>query len=209
MRRVLAFTWIALRAVRKKLATGASPFNLDDVASPAWEERAQVAAALLALHFDSVETAPDRSLRIADFGAGTERLDPVLAATLRRPYTYAPFDLIPQSARVQQLDLSMTLPQGDFDVVFCLGLLEYIEALEVLFDRLALRYPMLVLSYVLYDAPVRLTRFERRCRGWLTHYERSDMEAEFARRGLAIEDVALTNGGCTAVWLLRNTTISA
>jgi hypothetical protein len=209
VRRVLTFTWIALRAVRKKLSPGASPFNLDDAGSQAWEERAQVAAALLAVHLDSVGVAPDRPLRIADFGAGTERLDPVLAATLRRPYTYAPFDLIPQSARVRKLDVSLTLPREDFDVVFCLGLLEYIEALDALFDRLALRYPMLVLSYVLYDAPIRLTRFERRCRGWLTHYERAEMEAEFARCGLAIEDFALTNDGHTAVWLLRSATISA
>jgi SAM-dependent methyltransferase len=209
MRRVLALTWIALRAVRKMLTPGASPFNLDDAASPAWEERARVAAALVALRLDSIGAAPDRPLRIADFGAGTERLDPVLAATLRRPYTYAPFDLIPQSARVQQLDVSLTLPEGDFDIVFCLGLLEYIEALEALINRLAQRYPILVLSYVLYDAPIRLTRFGRRCRGWLTHYTRAEMEAEFARRGLAIEDVAVTNDGCTAVWLLRNAAISA
>jgi hypothetical protein len=206
---VLTFTSIALGALRKMLVPGASPFNLDDIASPAWEERAQVAAALLASHLDSLGAALDRPLRIADFGAGTERLDPILAATLSQPYTYAPFDLIPQSARVGQLDVSRTLPEGDFDVVFCLGLLEYIEALEALFDRLALRYPTLVLSYVLYDAPLRLTRFERRWRGWLTHYERAEMEAEFARRGLAIEDVALTNGGSTAVWLLRNAAISA
>jgi len=204
VRRAFTFTSIALNAARKRFA-GALPFNLDDAASPAWEERAHVAAALLASHL-ALGGTPERALRIADFGAGTERLDPVLAANLRWPYTYAPFDLIPQSARVRPLDVNLTLPVDDFDVVFCLGLLEYIEALDALLERLALRYPMLVVSYVLYDAPNPLTRLERRWRGWLTHYKRAELEAEFARRGLAIEDVALTNGGSTAVWLLRNAT---
>jgi SAM-dependent methyltransferase len=207
MTRARPCEWIA-KAMRRVPRRRATPFNLDDAASPAWDERAQVAAALLAQNLDSLPP-PQCPLRIADFGAGTERLDAILAGAITRRYTYAPFDLIPQSDRVRRIDVTRSLPVEDFDVVFCLGLLEYVTPLERLLARLAARYPVLVVSYALFDAPDRLTRRERRRRGWLTHYQRDELEAELVRHGFAIADAAITNRGRTGVWLLRSAATAA
>jgi hypothetical protein len=55
------------------------------------------------------------------------------------------------------------LPPENFDVVFCIGLLEGVEPLESFLARLRDAYPSLVVSYTFFDVPRPLTSKERRC----------------------------------------------
>ena len=146
---------------RIKAPTTTLPFNLADADSPRWDERAETAVALLAEQVGEVRRDAGVALRIADFGAGTERLRDVLETHLEEPHTYSPFDLHPQSDTVAAMDVARELPDAAFDVVFCLGLLEYIEGLEPFLATLSQRYATLVLSYAVFDAPHPLTPQER------------------------------------------------
>ena len=96
----------------------------------------------------------------------------------RRGIAITSFDIRPQRSSVVELDLRAALPTQPFDVVFCLGLLEYIEPLGTFFARLASRYPALILSYTVFDAPEPLSRRERRRRGWLSNYTKAGLEQE-------------------------------
>jgi SAM-dependent methyltransferase len=199
--RARASSW-GRRLLRKVRRTSTLPFNLADSKSPRWDERAETAVALLAGHLGDLPQDATVALRIADFGAGTERLRGVLETHLEEPHTYSPFDLHPQSETVVVMDVTRELPDADFDVVFCLGLLEYVERLPPFLAALRARYATLVLSYALFDAPHPLTPQERRERGWLTDYTRAALEREFEGLALRIRDFALANQGRTAVWVL-------
>ena len=178
------------------------PFNLRDSASPRWDERAEAAAELLATNLGSISDDHDVGLRIADFGAGNQRLRRALADRLPEPHTYVAFDLHPQGEDVRRLDVVDRLPEEPFDVVFCLGLLEYVEPLEPFIARLRERYAAHVLSYTIFDAPHPLTSSQRRERGWLTDYTRSAFERMAEGSGFRICAFRVTNQGRTAVWLL-------
>ena len=180
----------------------AAPFNLDDATSPSWDERAEVATDLILANAAQLGWDQSAIVTVGDFGAGDERLNRVLQARLAQPYRYTGFDLHPQSESVVELDVTRGLPTGDFDIVFCLGLLEYVEPLEPFLARLRARYPVLVLSYALFDVPHPLTRGERRKRGWLTDYTKEDLERRFENLGFVLLDARLTNRQRTALWLL-------
>lgn len=190
------------RLLRRNGERSPLPFNLADSASPRWEERAETAVALLAANAENLRWDRSVGLRIADFGAGNERLQRVLASRLRQPHRYAAFDLHPQSERVVELDVTRELPNDDFDVVFCLGLLEYVEPLRPFLAKLGERYSALLISYTLFDAPHPLTRRERRKRGWLTDYTRAELQRELESLGFETRGFRLTNQERTGVWLV-------
>jgi SAM-dependent methyltransferase len=192
-----------VRRVRRWLRRGTdpAPFNLDLIASPRWDERAEAAVGLLAAHLRTLSSASG-ALRIADFGCGDERLRRVLEHRLPRPHEYQGYDLLPQRETVVELDLSRSLPEVGFDVVVCLGLLEYIDPLAPFLARLQQRYPAAVVSYALYDAPQPLRKRERRARGWRSDYSAAALEREFDDSGFLRRDFCLTNQGRTGVWLL-------
>ncbi len=180
----------------------AAPFNLDDAASPRWDERAEVAADLIVANAARLGWNDSVAFRVADFGAGDERLNRILRSRFAQPYRYTGFDVHPQSESVVKLDVTQQLPAEDFDIVFCLGLLEYVEPLEPFLAGLRARYPALVLSYALFDVPRPLTPRERRKRGWLTNYTKEDLERKFDTLGFVLRDARLTNRQRTALWLL-------
>jgi hypothetical protein len=182
----------------------ALPFNLDDAGSQRWEERAEAAVELLVENVDALRSDPSADLRIADFGAGDERLRRVLAARTRFQVSYSPFDLRPQTDSVVEIDLGRELPPGDFDLVACLGLLEYLQEVPVFLDRLAARYPAALLSYSIFDHPEPLTRRQRRSRGWLTHYTTAQFEHELEGAGFARVARRVVSQGRTGIWLVAS-----
>jgi SAM-dependent methyltransferase len=183
------------------------PFNLDLSESPSWDERAEVAVGLLAAHRRAL--LPERPLRIADLGCGDERLRRILSEQLSEPHEYQGYDLLPQRETVIQLDVTHSLPDNEFDVVFCLGLLEYIDPLVPFLARLRREYPAMILSYAVFDAPRPLRKRERRARGWRSHYTTSALEEAFDGVGLVCRDFRLTNRGRTGLWLLTRATPGA
>jgi hypothetical protein len=178
------------------------PYNLADAGSPRWEERAEAAVGLLVANLHAVRWDPSAGLRIADFGAGDERLRRVLASRLAQKHRYHSFDIQPQRSSVVELDLRATLPAEPFDLVFCLGLLEYIEPLETFLARLAMRCPVLILSYTVFDAPEPLGPRERRRRGWLSNYTKAGLEQELDGAGLTVLDVVMANQHRTCIWFM-------
>jgi SAM-dependent methyltransferase len=180
---------------------GSAPFNLDLSDSPSWDERAEAAATLLMAAERSVPV-DSNTLRIADFGCGDERLKRVLADRLSQPHRYQGYDLLPQGETVVEIDLRRSLPDEEFDVVFCLGLLEYIDPLAPFLARLHGRYPAVLVSYVVADPPKPLRKWQRRSRGWRNHYTTAALEREFDRVGFIRTDFRLTNQGRTGLWLL-------
>jgi SAM-dependent methyltransferase len=188
--------WFGRRSAR-------APFNLDLIGSPRWDERAEAAVAMLSAHAHRLFGFV-RPIRIADFGCGDERLRRVLADALGAPYRYTGYDVLPQRETVVEIDLRRELPRDDFDLVFCLGLLEYLDAPVQFLQRVKQRYPdaVAVVSYAIVDAPRPLRKRERRARGWLTDYTRAAFELEFEASGLVCSDTRLTNDGRTGLWLL-------
>jgi SAM-dependent methyltransferase len=193
-----------LREVRRWLGTrqGSTPFNLDLSDSPSWDERAEAAATLLTAAARPPFTGGSSTLRIADFGCGDERLKRVLADRLSQPHRYRGYDLLPQRETVVEIDLTRSLPDEEFDVVFCLGLLEYIDPLVPFLARLHGRYPAAIVSYAVADPPKPLRKRERRSRGWRNHYTVAALEREFDRVGFIRSNFCLTNQGRTGLWLL-------
>ena len=99
-----------------------------DQAALAWEDRAEEAVGLLTP--SAVAPSDGEHLKVADLGAGNQRLRSILERELDVPCDYCPYDIQPQATTVQRLDVERALPDGPFDVVFCLGLLEYLRDLE-------------------------------------------------------------------------------
>jgi SAM-dependent methyltransferase len=193
----------APRALRRfRRGESRLPYNLDDAGSPRWEERAEAAVALLAANFDAIAPAGSASLQIADLGAGDERLRRALAAGFGRDHMYTAFDIRPQRDTVVELDVREALPPHAFDVVCCLGLLEYVEPLDVFLRRLAERYPSAVLSYTVVDAPQPLNRRDRRKRGWLSDHTTADVERELTAAGFVVVDFVMSNERRTGIWLV-------
>jgi hypothetical protein len=188
--------------VREGLLRALDPrrrYNCRQQDSPIWEERAEQAVALLAT--SPVGTASGGRLQIGDFGAGNQRLLPILDRELDAPFDYHAYDLHPQVTEVRRIDLEREMPNRVFDAVFCLGLLEYLrdEALFVSRLRRTCRYA--VVSYVLSDAPASVPPHERRKRGWLNDYTRSGLEQLFRSKGFEFGDFITIQGGTTGLWL--------
>ena len=136
--------------------------NLD----PSWERRAQVVARLI----------PPAS-RVLDLGAGLE----ALARHLPPDCTYTPADLIPRSPRTVVVDLNAgEFPEGRFDVVAAVGVLEYIHDVRGLLWRIRSDTSMLVMSYC---ACVGDGVHERLQRGWINDFSLDELFALCVQAG--------------------------
>jgi len=174
-------------------------YNIQDQGAPSWEERAEQAVCLLTA--SSVAPSPGERLKVADVGAGNQRLRSILKRELAVPFDYRPYDIQPQAKDVQRLDVERAVPDGHFDVVFCLGLLEYLRDLDRFVNRLRTMCRYAVISYVVTDPPDSLDPPARRERGWLTDLSRSDVEGLFRRHGYTCVAFAPTNEARTGLWL--------
>jgi hypothetical protein len=140
-------------------------------------------------------------LQVADLGAGNRRLRSVLERVLTVPFDYHAYDIRPQSEDVQRLDVQQALPDRRFDVVFCLGLLEYLRDPGDFAARLRPICSLAVVSYVITDAPDSLDPPRRRKRGWRTDLTRVEVELLFGECGYTREALTLVNEGHTGLWL--------
>jgi hypothetical protein len=190
----------AIGGRRVEDATAWSRFHCDQQASSSWQGRAETAADLWREHHDGWLPAGRSHLRIADFGAGNERLRAVLNRKLRQPHVYVAYDLHPQKASTICLDLLEGVPRG-FDVVFCLGLLEYLPTDSDFIAGLRGAGQFVIVSYNFADCIHPLTVPEREKWGWLSHRTRAELEAVFSANGFVREDFVVTDAGKQGVWL--------
>jgi hypothetical protein len=143
-------------------------------------------------------------LDIADLGCGSERLRGVIEEHLDQRFTYQGYDLQPQVPGTIGMDLGCELPPREFDLVFALGLLEYLPDVGWFLAGLARTASFAVVSYVVADAPDDLSEDDRRRRGWINHYSREDVVTLFDRAGFAVLESLVIEEGRTGLWLLES-----
>jgi hypothetical protein len=186
-----------------RLARRRRDFNCAFQDSATWDERASEAVAVLRTYLESYHE-PAGTLVIGDFGAGNERLRAVLDGELRGAHEYHAFDVAPQLPTTTRIDLATETPNGHFDVVFCLGVLEYFREPAEVLSRIASVSRLVVFSYVVADGAEPLSRRQRRARGWLSDLTAAGMDGELARIGLRSRAVRLTNRDRTRLWLVES-----
>jgi hypothetical protein len=166
--------------------------------------RAVDAASLWVDHCASWQPDRDRPLRIADFGAGNERLRDVLAARLVQPFAYFPYDRHPQRRSTVRLDVLEETPSDTFDLVFCLGLLEYLPPGNTFLERLTTCCRFAIVSFVYVGSSFKGDRREREALHWRAHYDRRSFEEQFASLGFFNVAFRTTGGGQTGLWLWKS-----
>ena len=128
----------------------------------------------------------------------------MLESRLGDGFAYQGYDLQPQVPSAIRLDLRRELPEREFDVVFCLGLLEYLPDLEGFLAGVGRISPLAVVSYVIADSPDELSERERMDRGWVNHYSRAQFPALCKRAGHVVRDSLLIEEGRTVLCLLES-----
>src|SRR5438034_9726891 len=118
-----------------------------------WKYRAELAMRILA----DVKLGPGQ--RVADYGCGRQTLRTLLPPD----WTYTPFDYCERSNDTRIVDFNTTFPSGDFDAIFILGVLEYLNRPTELLAHALRHARFLVFSYNF------LGEHERRERqGWIS-----------------------------------------
>jgi hypothetical protein len=165
-----------------------------------WDDRAEKAIALLMEHHDAWRPVSGPAA-IADFGAGNERLRPLLESRLEGEVEYHPYDLHPQLPTTQQLNVSQGLPARDFDVAICLGLLEYLPSIRDLTRNLQATCRFVLNSYVTSDSAGAIPYDDRLRQGWTTHMTAAEVEQAFDAAGFRLAGRSNAEGVTTTVWL--------
>jgi hypothetical protein len=196
-------TWLIGAYLPSRLVRRRRDFNCAFQDSATWDERASESEAMLRTYL-SAHQEPAATLVIGDFGAGTERLRGVLERALQCAHEYHAFDLVPQQPTTTRIDLATETPAGPFDVVFCLGVLDYFQKPADLLSRIGSVSQLVVFSYVVVDGAERLSRRERRARGWLSDLSAGELDRELERIGLRSRAVRLTNRDRTRLWLVES-----
>lgn len=175
------------------------PFNCDR--QDEWHERAERAMRLWCEHEADWKSKVGFPLQVADFGAGNERLRPLLASELSVEHAYHPYDLHPQLPSTTRLDVSRGLPDRDFDLGICLGLLEYLPNVPDFLAEVRERCRFAIASYVPRDSPAQIPHEQRLGLGWITHFSREELDAELASAGFRQIDATAVEQGTTTIWL--------
>lgn len=84
-----------------------------------WPERAEAAVRLLDPYRSELGSPPT----VADWGCGKQTIRRLIPSD----WNYVPYDRIPRSEDTRLHDFNQGLPAEGADVIFCLGLLEYVD----------------------------------------------------------------------------------
>jgi hypothetical protein len=176
-------------------------FNTERQHFETWQERAEDAVALWLEHRGSWRPESGRGLRIADFGAGNERLRQVLRERLDGPFAYFPYDLHPQRRTTIKFNVLEDTPAHPFDLVFVLGLFEYLPPGNTFLERLGSSCRDAVVSYVFVGSSFSGGLPEREALGWRAHDDRETFERSFTDQGFTRLGFRTTNQSQTGLWV--------
>ncbi|MDY7050738.1 MAG: hypothetical protein RPG89_19575 [Microcystis panniformis WG22] len=152
------------------------PYNLADQNSVEWGERSLYACKIALDYLNDLEKNIKSDLIIGDFGCGNQRVKVYLNRILNSKFTYRGYDILPQSDTVTQINFDDSLPEDNyFDLVFCLGLLEYIHDLSSFFKSLRKVCQSAIISYI--HKSHYFSDQERTKLGWINHYTIEELEA--------------------------------
>lgn len=169
-------------------------FNCVDQTRPSWLDRADKCVDLIK------EALPEgRRLVVTDLGCGDKKLATCMA-NRGLNIDYRPYDLVPQSADVQPLDLRAQIPAPGSDVITMLGVAEYLDDLTSILQRLSGVTNYLVVSYTPSDfssySDERLDAL-----GWKHHLSKAAFEDLLAHAGLQIRRCIFTANRRILLWL--------
>lgn len=136
-------------------------------------------------------------LRVTDVGAGNALVGRLLS--VHANVDYAPYDLLPQ-ANVTELDVRDGVP-GPADVLFALGLVEYLPADDLFISRLAAACDVCVVSYVHLDETTNPLS-KRKMLGWQRHQTADEFAADFVAAGFGLVGTDSVDG-VNRIWLWR------
>lgn len=190
-----------LSATSRLTAAGRARRRFNCAKQGEWDERASAAALLLFDNRSAWEEATGRPVAIADFGAGNERMRALLAATLTVDHTYHPYDLHPQAPTTTKIDVATGLPDREFDIAICLGLLEYLPSIPAIAASLRAHCRFALISYVTSDSPVSINRREREEHRWTTHATDAELQADFEGAGFSPIASTRSDRDATTIWL--------
>lgn len=158
-----------------------------------WSERMQTAWAL----FHQVLTS-DTPLQVGDYGCGRQEL----RALLPEDWTYVPYDWTARSPDTQVCDLATDPPEERHDVIFILGVLEYMPVPAALLSHALTHARWTVFSCFCGWSPLRAWR-----QGWRGRLSRRAVERLIKDTGVQVRAYQdwRTDGG---LWVCENEAIS-
>jgi len=137
-----------------------------------WAQRSEMAARLVR-----------DGARVLEIGAGTGAFRDFVSGRCR--YTGA--DLAPLDPAFIALDLDRDpLPEGPWDVVVLLGVLEYLHNLPEALDKLAGATPALVMSYCCRTCPREDAAAIYLARGWVNALSEEEVIQAMSQRGFSL-----------------------
>jgi len=138
-----------------------------------WPERVTVALELLASGFSRSEMEMHAS--VGDYGCGKQTLRKVMPAT----WKYTPYDYCSRSSDTVIRDFNNgERPEERHDIVFCLGVLEYLDCPLQLLDCAIANGRFVVFSYNGFTTEQR-----RRLQGWRNNLAFADIESQVVESG--------------------------
>ena len=105
-----------------------------------WPERATEAMAMLGPYLDELGPAPV----VADWGCGRQ----IIRRLIPAEWEYRPYDRIQRSADTRLHDFNLGAPPDNADLIFCLGLLEYVDDFWGVLEAAVGQSRFCVFSYV-------------------------------------------------------------
>lgn len=178
-----------------------APFNTGKQHYETWQTRAQDAVSLWVDARGSWEPDRGRLVRIADYGAGNERLGDLLGARLSEQFEYFPFDLHPQQRTTVKLNVLEESPAESFDLIFALGLLEYLPPGNSFIDRVRDRTRFVLVSFTYAGSTFGGGLAKRESLGWQAHDDREGLERKFTEAGFSLVDFRTTQHDEAGLWL--------
>lgn len=174
-------------------------FNTHEQNSAIWIERAKCTAYLIAQN----EVSSSRLIRVADIGAGNQKLRSSLE-DLDLRIEYSAYDLMPQSelGPIEQFDVTSDVLDSEFEYVTMLGLLEYVDDKSAVLRSVSPNTDFLIASFLIrnderYSAEVRFIR------GWYPLLDIEGVRELFRSSNFQIIRELLIDGGKTIVVLAK------
>ncbi len=172
-------------------------YNLNNQKSSKWVGRSRIA-----INFINKISLNKEILKIADLGCGDQKIKNLLEEIGYRNIIYRGFDIEPQSDDVKKIDLDKEEIIGEYDVVFCMGLIEYLSNIKIFLSSVRLKTKYIILSYVVADKH-NYTKDEIKFKGWKNHLYSKELERIFSELEITIKECVVADNGLTKIYLLK------
>jgi SAM-dependent methyltransferase len=177
-------------------------FNLVGQKSDKWTKRTEAAVALL-----SYLPRSGKPLVIGDFGCGDGKVLRTLNEKAGVSFDYFGYDLIPQQDKVTKMDFSKDFPDKTFDLVFSLGLVEYLEKINFYFSNLSKHCGHVILSCIISDTG-HYTKQQATNNGWVNYLSSTDLVKIITENNFEILESKILDNGVTYLAILKNKNVN-